>query len=178
MAAAIAVVNVVLWFGLGTVREGYKGIAKEWQKKADEFSVKTNPNLQQRERVKEAKLDANRDDVSADRWLDLLGRIGSSDLEIQTLRLGKDELSLNARVRRTDVVLRFSQALERHLPLQGSPTVSVSSNSDGFSTFQLNAKLQGGFSAPGATRRASERQADADQPANRSNEEETHVASR
>lgn len=178
LAATVAAVNLALWFGLGTLRDGYQGIAKEWQKKADEFSVKTNPNLQQRERVSQARQDATRDDVSADRWLDLLGRIGSPDLEIQSLQLGKNELSLNARVTKTDVVLRFSQALERHLPLQSSPTVSVNSNTDGYSTFQLNAKLQGGFAAPGRTPRASERQAEAGGPATPTIEEETHVVSR
>ncbi len=141
-------VNLGLFLGLANVAGGFDRSLESWKAAAD-AAASDDPRLVQRDRVERARADAGPKDTAPDRWLDLLGAISTPEIQVTTLQLNQTEVSLAARVGKPEVVLPFTGALERYLPFQGSPTVSVSGQPDGTTSFTLSAKLKGPIQLPG-----------------------------
>lgn len=140
-------VNAGLALGLWSVAASHERSLGAWKEAAAAASA-DDPRLLQRDRVEAARKLAEPEEVSPDRWLDLLGAISSPEIQVTSLQLTKGEVTLSALVGDAEVVLPFTSSLEKYLPFQGNPSVSVSGETDGKTSFNLTAKLSGPVRLP------------------------------
>jgi hypothetical protein len=141
-------VNVALAVGLASVAGGFAKSARTWKAAADAAAA-DDPRVLQRLRVERAQAHAAAGDAAPDRWLDLLGAISTPDIQVTSLQLNGAEVNLTAAVGNAEVVVPFTGSLERYLPLKGNPTVSVSGDPQGNTTFSLSARLRGPIAPAG-----------------------------
>jgi len=146
LAGTVAAVNALLWFALGDVARTFQRNARLWGRLAEAVTLE-DPHLQHRDRVRFAARDATVRDVHPDVWLELLGGITSPDVQVSTMQLTEQAVNLTAAVSRKEAVLPFSQSLQRYLPLQDSPAVSIMGKADGYAAFTLTARLRGPLSS-------------------------------